>query len=192
MALIYYDTINLPIVEGLLEELDNLNLEWFKPSNPHSAQQICLNAAPGYTDDYSFGAGYFADKGKSDFFIRLTPAGDVRIPMSPKSVYDWELCDVFKGTLFNHAYCVLETKYTVGRVRLLKSKPYTCMNWHIDPIPRIHYPIQTNEACLMIIEDEVYHLPKDQWTFAHTDKGNHTALNASNIDRIHLVADILP
>ena len=151
-----------------------------------------MNAAPGYTDDFTFGAGYFADKGKSDFFIRLTPDGDERIPMSPKSVYDWELCDIFENTLIGYAYKALEAKYDIGRVRLLKSKPYTCMNWHIDPIPRMHYPIQTDEACLMIIEDEVYHLPLERWTFAHTDKGKHTALNASDIDRIHLVADILP
>jgi hypothetical protein len=191
-TLTYYDKILLPRFHGLLEELNSLNLEWFQPSNPHSAQQICLNAAPGYTDDYSFGAGYFADKGKSDFFIRLTPQGDIRIPMSPKSVYDWELCDVFKDTVFESVYRAMETEYEIGRVRLLKSKPYTCMNWHIDPIPRLHYPIQTDEACLMIIEDEVKHLPLEHWTFAHTDKGNHTALNASDIDRIHLVADILP
>ena len=188
----YYENIDLPQFNGLMEELDVLNLGWTKASNPLSADQICLNAAPGYTHDFTFGAGYFADKGKSDFFIRLTPNGDERIPMSPKSVYDWELCDVFKGTSFELAYNAIETKYAVGRVRLMKSKPYTCMNWHIDPIPRLHYPIQTDEACLMIIEDEVYHLPLERWTFAHTDKGKHTALNASDIDRIHLVADILP
>lgn len=194
----YFDgDINLPTYGGIMHEIRRLDsnfkkLQWSQPSNPLSAQQICLNAAPGYTDDFTFGAGYFADKGKSDFFIRLTPDGDERIPMSPKSVYDWELCDIFENTLIGYAYKALEAKYDIGRVRLLKSKPYTCMNWHIDPIPRMHYPIQTDEACLMIIEDEVYHLPLERWTFAHTDKGKHTALNASDIDRIHLVADILP
>ena len=188
----YYDKILLPRFHGLIKELETLNLDWISASNPLSAQQICLNAAPGYTHDVTFGAGYFADKGKSDFFIRLTPDGDERIPMSPKSVYDWELCDVFKSTAFEEVYNIIKTKYSVGRVRLLKSQPYTCMNWHIDPIPRLHYPIQTDQACMMIIEDEVYHLPHEEWTFAHTDKGKHTALNASQIDRIHLVADILP
>jgi hypothetical protein len=192
LALIYYEKVNLPQFNGLIQELEYLNLQWFKPSNIYSSHQICLNAAPGYTNDISFGAGYFADKGKSDFFVRLTPNGDVRIPMKPSSVYDWELCDVFKDTLFEDVYKAIETKYNVGRIRLLKSTPFTCMNWHIDPIPRLHYPIQTDEGCLMIIEDEVYHLPKDQWTFTHTDKGKHTALNASNINRIHLVVDILP
>ena len=192
MALVYYEKVNLPQFDGLLQELEHLNLQWFKPSNIHSSHQICLNAALGYTDDISFGAGYFADKGKSDFFVRFTPDGDVRIPMTSNSVYDWELCDVFKDTLFEAVYKAIKTKYNVGRIRLLKSRPYTCMNWHIDPIPRLHYPIQTDEACLMIIDKEVHHLPLNTWTFAHTDKGNHTALNASQVDRIHLVADILP
>ena len=192
----FYEIDNLPTFNGLLEELNLLELseevKWFAPSNPMSADQICLNAAPGYTDDVSFGAGYFADKGASDFFIRHTPEGDVRIPMKPSSVYEWQLCDIFVGTQFEDVYGAMKEKYNIGRVRLLKSKVRTCMNWHIDPIPRIHYPIKTDVGCLMIIEDETYHLPIHKWTFAQTDKGYHTALNASNEERIHLVADILP
>lgn len=192
----YFETVPLQKFKGLLEEIKLLErtgeVSWLQPTNPLSSSQICLNAAPGYTDDVGFGSGFFADKGKSDFFIRHTPEGDVRIPMKPSSVYDWELCDVFVGTLFEDMYHLLKKRYNIGRVRLLKSNPRTCMNWHIDPIPRIHYPIQTDEGCLMIIEDEIYHLPLEEWTFAHTDKGYHTALNASGIDRIHFVADILP
>lgn len=192
----YFEKVPLRKFEGLLEEIKLLEhmgeVSWLQPSHPLSASQICLNAAPGYTDDVNFGAGFFADKGKSDFFIRHTPEGDVRIPMKPSSVYDWELCDIFVGTVFENMFVSMKKKFNIGRVRLLKSKPRTCMNWHIDPIPRIHYPIQTEEGCLMVIEDEVYHLPLEQWTFAHTDKGYHTALNGSTIDRIHFVADILP
>ena len=192
----YFETVPLQKFKGLLEEIKLLErtgeVSWLQPTNPLSSSQICLNAAPGYTDDVGFGSGFFADKGKSDFFIRHTPEGDVRIPMKPSSVYDWELCDVFVGTIFNDVFVEMKNKFNIGRVRLLQSTPRTCMNWHIDPIPRIHYPIQTEEGCLMIIEDEVFHLPLEQWTFAHTDKGYHTALNASNENRIHLVADILP
>jgi hypothetical protein len=192
----YFETVPLQKFKGLLEEIKLLErtgeVSWLQPTNPLSSSQICLNAAPGYTDDVGFGSGFFADKGKSDFFIRHTPEGDVRIPMKPSSVYDWELCDVFVGTIFDDVFAEMKKKFNIGRVRLLQSTPRTCMNWHIDPIPRIHYPIQTEEGCLMIIEDEVFHLPLEQWTFAHTDKGYHTALNASNENRIHLVADILP
>ena len=191
----YYEEINLPTFDVLpeLAALENSNnVYWIQPSNPLSAEQICLNAAPGYTHDVSFGAGYFADKGKSDFFIRHTENGDERIPMKPSSVYHWELCDIFKSTVFEDIYNAIKSKYNIGRVRLLKSAPRTCMNWHVDPIPRLHYPIQTDSACLMIIEDELYHLPLNTWTYVKTNKGYHTALNASDIDRIHIVADILP
>lgn len=192
----YFESIDLPRFDNVLEELKLLELSeelnWFEPSHPMSAHQICLNAAPGYTHDVSFGAGYFADKGKSDFFIRHTPEGDIRIPMKPSSVYEWELCDIFVDTIFEEVYNVINSQFKAGRVRLLKSKPRTCMNWHIDPIPRLHYPIQTDKSCLMIIEDETYHLPLNEWTYAKTDKGYHTALNASDNDRIHIVADILP
>lgn len=192
----YFEKIDLPCFEQCIEELTLLEITdavaWFEPSHPMSAHQICLNAAPGYTDDVSFGAGYFADKGKSDFFIRHTGDGDVRIPMKPSSVYNWELCDVFVGTIFEEIFYELKNHFNIGRVRLLKSKPRTCMNWHIDPIPRIHYPIQTDKSCLMIIEDETYHMPKHEWTVAKTNEGYHTALNAWDLDRIHIVADILP
>ena len=191
----YYSEVDLPKFDmlgelTLLEDLEKIS--WLKPAKTSSSEQICLNAAPGYTHDISFGAGYFADKGKSDYFIRHTPNGDERIPMKPSSVYDWKLCDIFIGTVFEDVYNTIKDQYKIGRVRLLKSLPGTCMNWHIDPIPRLHYPIQTDIGCLMIIEDEVYHLPVNTWTFAHTDNGYHTALNASDISRIHLVADILP
>lgn len=192
----YFEEVDLPQYEDPLYELELLakhdQVSWIKPENPLSAYQICLNAAPGYTDDVKFGAGFFADKGKSDFFIRHTPEGDVRIPMKPSSVYDWEICDVFLGTVFEQIFNDMKNHFKIGRVRLLKSQPYTCMNWHIDPIPRIHYPLQTDKGCLMIIEDETYHLPLNKWTMARTDKGYHTALNASLKERIHIVADILP
>lgn len=186
----YFHKIDLPCFENLLDYVKDI--EWVSQDDKMQAEQICLNAAPGYTHDVTFGAGYFADKGKSDFFIRLTPEGNVRIPMKPKSVYDWELCDVFIGTPFEVLYNHLKGCMNIGRVRLLKSKPSTCMNWHIDPIPRLHYPLQTDKGCLMIIEDEVHHMPLHKWTMADTHLGYHTALNASTQERIHLVVDILP
>jgi hypothetical protein len=73
--MLYYSEIDLKIFNNLIQELEQLDLTWFEPSNIYSSHQICLNSATGYTDDTSFGAGYFADKGNSDFFIRHTPKG---------------------------------------------------------------------------------------------------------------------
>jgi len=114
----YFHKIDLLCFENLLDYVKNI--EWMSQDNKMQAEQICLNAASGYTHDVTFGAGYFADKGKSDFFIRLTPEGNVRIPMKPKSVYDWKLCDVFIGTPFEVLYNHLKGCMNIGRVRLLK------------------------------------------------------------------------
>ena len=185
----YFCDVDLPVFEGLIEELESMELNWFQPSNPLSAQQICLNAPVGYTDDIGFGAGFFAD---FETFIRHTAEGDVEIPLKPSSVYKWQLCDVFKGTMFEEVYNTLHNNIKPGRIRLMKSAPRTCMNWHKDPISRIHYPIQTGIGCFMIIEDETHHLAANKWCFTETGKGKHTAVNASDIDRIHLVVDVLP
>ena len=72
----------------------------------------------------------------------------------------------------------------------MKSKPKTCLSWHKDDHLRLHFPIQTQEGCFMIIEDKSYFLNKNQWYLTNTLK-SHTAINASKKDRIHLVATII-
>jgi len=42
----------------------------------------------------------------------------------------------------------------------------------------------------MVIDDEVMHIPQNQWWMTDTTK-YHTALNGSDQSRIHLVAAIL-
>jgi len=50
--------------------------------------------------------------------------------------------------------------------------------------------MKTQEGCLMIIEDQVKHLEQDSWHWTDT-LNKHTAMNASQQDRIHLVATII-
>ena len=92
--------------------------------------------------------------------------------------------------MFEDLYNVLRKNYNVGRVRLMKSPPKTCLSWHVDDTKRIHYPIVTQEGCFMLIEDEVKHLTQHTWWLTNT-LVKHTALNASLEDRIHLVATLL-
>ena len=68
----------------------------------------------------------------------------------------------------------------------MKSKIKTCLSWHNDSSPRIHYPIKTQDGCLMVIGDEVKHLEQDKWWWTDTTI-THTALNGSREERIHLV-----
>jgi len=87
-------------------------------------------------------------------------------------------------------YDYLNEKYVLGRVRVMISKPKTCLSWHQDWHNRIHYPMQTQLGCLMVIEDEVKYLEKNKWYFTNT-LVSHTAFNASFNDRIHLVATVI-
>lgn len=189
----YFQDVDLPTYKNLDNELKDLNVKWFEHANPLQAAQICLNAPKGYTDDASFGAGYFINvKDNAGTFVRFTANGEEQIRLSSDNLKNWPICDVFKNTIFEEIFDLVNCKYKTARIRFMKSKPNTAMNWHKDPIPRLHYPIQTQQGCLMVIEDEVYHLPLNKWTMAQTHTGFHTAINCSKQERIHLVADILP
>ena len=97
---------------------------------------------------------------------------------------------VIKNTLFEEVYNAICKKYVVGRIRIMRSKSKTCLSWHTDSNPRLHYPIKTQTGCFMVIEDEVMHMPQHTWWMTDTVK-YHTAMNASKEDRIHLVTTIM-
>jgi aspartyl/asparaginyl beta-hydroxylase (cupin superfamily) len=92
--------------------------------------------------------------------------------------------------VFEEIYYTLQKYYTLGRVRLMQSKPKTCLTWHNDNSKRIHLPIKTNAGCQMVIENQVQHMPAGTWWLTDTTVP-HTAFNASTESRIHLVAVVL-
>lgn len=180
---------DLPIIENLYEYLEGM-IDDGRIQIPKN-NQICLNAPPGFEDDYSLGTGsLYLDWVKVDVEKLQT---ERQIPKKDK-VYEehdfTNLCTVFKNTPFEEIYNSLKNKYNLGRVRLMISLPKTCLSWHVDSSSRLHYPIKTQEGCFMVIEDEVCHLPKNQWTLTNTVI-KHTAFNGSFEKRIHLVASIL-
>ena len=155
--------------------------------------QICLNTVEGKEDNFIIGTGslvYDWDQGK----IKDQNGNEIHVVKQKQSTVQENdftiLCSQFKNTMFETVYNELSNKYKLGRVRLMRSKSKTCLSWHTDNSIRLHYPLKTQEGCLMIIEDEVMHLTKDVWWMTNT-KVKHTALNASKEDRIHLVAVIL-
>ena len=98
-------------------------------------------------------------------------------------------------TYFREVYDTLREfvgqKYdgALGRVRLIKSVPRTCLSWHRDPEPRLHVPIVTNIGAKMIIEDEVKHLPVGRAWYTNTIF-YHSQFNGGEEDRVHLVTSI--
>jgi len=178
---------DLPIFD-LLSEINRLNIEW-----PHG-NQICLNTVIGREDDYVFGNGSLLwdwDNQQIEIDEHGMERSVVPKKVDPYAESDFNiLCSIFVGTLFETVYHALEQKYNLGRVRLMRSSSKTCLSWHTDEHPRVHYPIKTQDGCLMIVEDEVIHLPKNTWWWSNTLL-KHTAVNASMEDRVHLVATII-
>jgi len=187
----YFENIDLPLYPSMLSEmnamLDAGIMAWHKPN------QICLNTIPGKETDYLFGTGsrildWERAETKSD-----GNAERIEIPLKADIVAESDytiLCDQFKGTIFEEMHGMLSQRYVLGRMRLMRSQPKTCLSWHSDGSKRLHYPLVTQEGCLMVIEDEVMHIPAGQWTMADT-RFKHTAFNGSKETRIHLVVVIL-
>lgn len=188
----YTQLTNLPIYTNLLEELNKLlasNVISWTDSN-----QICLNSIIGHETNYKKGTGSLSlDWDNATEIIDEYGNQSIHVPQyeTPLTEQDFTvLCGQFKGTVFEELYTELTKNYSVGRVRIMKSKSKTCLTWHVDSTPRIHFPIKTQEGCFMIIEDEVKHLPQQTWWHTNTLLP-HTAFNGSKEDRIHLVAVIL-
>ena len=186
-----FKPIDLPTFD-LVNELNllikNKKIHWPKEN------QICINTLPTHPDNYEIGSGSLRlDWGNKKIVKKSDGTEEIFIPerIIPREESDFnQLCSVFKNTLFEKVYSQLKTKYSLGRVRLMKMKPKTCLSWHQDMCPRVHYPIVTEKGCLMIIENEVRHMPVNTWWYTNT-LPYHTAINSSNIERIHLVASIL-
>jgi len=175
-------------VENLDIELDNFlklhNLNWNDYDN-----QICINGVPGKTDDLSYGSGSLARDWNSSYWDN----GQLIVPLKENILQEsdfTELCDHFYGTVFEEIYKEMKKFFKLGRIRFMRSVPKTCLSWHRDDSMRLHYPITTHEGCLMVYDNSVYHLEKNNWYLADTLKF-HTAINSSRRERIHLVASVL-
>ena len=179
---------NLPVLDLELEinTLIENNIVKFNSNTT----QICLNTVKGKETDYEFGRGSLYYDWENTY---TNQNGEVIVPKKD-IIYAEEdftvLCTQFVDTAFEIVYNALSARYILGRVRIMKSKPKTCLSWHNDFHPRVHFPIQTQEGCFMVIEDAIMHLKKDTWYFTNTLLP-HTAFNASLKERIHLVATIV-
>ena len=102
------------------------------------------------------------------------------------------LNEALKGTYIEEVHNILAKDYTFGRMRLMKLTGRKCMSLHIDLEKRIHIPITTNENCLMIVDDEIIHMPADGNAYLVNTTKRHTALNSNqDFDRIHLMFDLI-
>jgi len=188
----YFTEISLPSYDTLFLELNELlnsdKLSWGEQN------QICLNSVSGFETDFHKGAGsliYDWDNSKIDTVNGVDNITNLLKKTEQLNESDFTvICSQFKGTTFETVYNMLNQHYILGRVRLMRLHPKTCLSWHNDDTPRLHFPLLTQEGCMMAIEDEVMHLPKNKWFMTETT-AKHTAFNGSKSSRIHLVAVIL-
>lgn len=78
---------------------------------------------------------------------------------------DWELTKFLKQ----------ENLY---RTRIMNLQQKRCYTWHQDRSPRVHLAVKTHPACMMIVEDSVFHIPADGRPYWVDTRKFHTALNA--------------
>lgn len=98
----------------------------------------------------------------------------------------------FIGTYFEKVLNTLKEKYSIGRVRLMMLPGQKCYSLHADTTKRIHLPLETNEQCMMIIDDEIKRMPADGTAWLTNTTKTHTALNGNLVfDRIHILFDLL-
>ena len=99
---------------------------------------------------------------------------------------------MLKGSYLEEVHDIMANYHDFGRMRLMKLKGRQCMSLHVDLEKRIHIPIITNENCLMIVDDEVFHMPAEGNAYLVNTKKRHTALNSNkDFERIHLMFDLI-
>lgn len=188
----FTEVSDLPIYD-LHSELEKM-LKDKKVHFSDSVNQICLNTTPDTPDDYLLGCGSLVFDWDNKIEEKQ-PDGKIKVkPVRYKTPYTEEqfniLANPFKNTLFEDVYNKLQEKYVLGRVRIMNLDSRKVMTWHVDTSKRLHYPLTTQEGCMMVIEDEVKFMPQYTWWLTDTTK-YHTAFNSSPSERLHLVAVIL-
>lgn len=186
----FIEITDLPIYD-LKKEFDNLlekgQISWFNGIQ----DQICLNSIKQDPDNIHLGRGsLYWNWDDFSTFVNDNTDHLVRPTIKLEEKDFTEFCKPFQGTLFEDVYKALDSKYFLGRVRIMKSKPKTCLTWHYDDNPRVHFVMKTQPGCFMVFQNEVKHLPEHTWWWTNTFLF-HTAFNGSKEDRYHLVATIL-
>jgi len=96
------------------------------------------------------------------------------------------------GTYIESIINTLQQQYSIGRARIMRLEPRKCMSLHVDLSKRIHIPVVTNTDALMIINNEIFHMPADGSAYLTDTTKRHTALNASKTnERLHLLFDLV-
>lgn len=186
----YFKHLNYPdfpnLITDLFSMIENNTIYW-------NGNQICINSTKADCNNFLLGTGSLSKNWNKSVTKHSDKIISITVPRKENQLKEeefTEICPIFQNTQIEKIYNFLSNKYILGRVRFIKSDPRTCMSWHKDSSIRIHYSLSTDKGCMMVIENEIIHMPRNTWWLTNTTM-NHTAFNASMSSRIHLVAVIL-
>lgn len=132
--------------------------------------------------------------------------GDLDVPLNPETGKPWtkhewtsavgrnqgmelsynKINPFFKDTVFEK----LITDYKMTRTRFMWVNRMSCYSIHKDSTPRIHIPLVTNPECYFVFKNNdtanLTHMSAGHVYWADT-RQNHTFMNCSEMDRLHLV-----
>lgn len=158
-------------VDALIRETERAQREW---GFGEDRRQLCLTSRPGAQEPLRDGEGNLLGRGAETDF----------------TVFNRE----FEGTVFEDIYRTVP--YRLGRVRLMALPPRSCYSFHQDSEPRLHIAIVTNPQAFLLLDAggnnlKRLHLPADGRLWWVDTRKIHSAMNAGEELRVHLVASII-
>jgi len=98
----------------------------------------------------------------------------------------------FDDLYAKEVYQQLSQRWRLGRMRVMEIMPKACYSWHKDVSPRLHVAIDTDHTkCGLIVEDGICRVPADGNAYLIDTTRYHTAFNAMDRSRLHLVAVVV-
>jgi hypothetical protein len=160
---------------------------------------------PKYSQLVQWASALVAEKNMAADLINY-PDGQLAIQTDDDTVTDWHR-GIGKSTAktpeWEHQFSKLQpilkdsvvAEYLdwlavpVYRTRIMVSRPKSCYSIHRDYSPRLHLPLITNKQCYFVFKDppEFIHMPADGQTYWVDTRADHTFMNGSVENRLHLV-----
>lgn len=122
-------------------------------------KQVCLQYREGDDDIWTGGAG---TQEEEESYRQINP--------------------IFRGTPFEKVI----SDFDLYRSRFMLLAPWSCYSMHVDLTPRLHIPLITNSQCLFVFDQGTFFLPEG-WIYRVDTRIRHTAINGSDLWRLHFV-----
>lgn len=134
------------------------------------------------------------------------PNGQLAVQTNDPGQTDWKVGvgkSVAKPPEWEHQFCHIQPdlkgsvieeyldwlNVPVYRTRIMLTRPKTSYSIHKDYSPRLHLPLITNSQCYFVFKDPArfIHMPADGQTYWVDTRYEHTFINGSVDNRLHLV-----